>query len=444
MAAGRAAVIKGTVVGLVAGGLGLGVATLAAPPVAQAQITEGFDGAFVAAANANATRFRLTDPDAPLTSDVMDAGGPTAIAALDSTGESRAVSSFPSPGETTAAYPSTARGLTGAPFPPDYPLFVATRFPTTPKAEVGSGPYLLSASSAEDSSHARASYGGGAPSDTAIGTARSEARTERADGQVSASGRTEVFGIRIGPLSIGHYASTAETVVTREGTRRTSSSASVVGSEIAGSAVRITEDGIGSDGSGTSLQPAIDALAAAGMEVFLLPSTRTETGINSAALRVIRTLDSGEQLVVDLGQTAASIDAPESKPAAPPVPAEKASVGPPAASDPPSDEPFAQGSPVTESTSGASGVDARLDEQFAVAPVPAADALRAETTVGLVAESRAELMAGTGVATSPLSGARAALFAPASNGAIWVLFLVASLGATGLVLMGAIRRNGIQ
>lgn len=291
----------------------VGAAFLAAAPAATAEVSKGFEGAFTGVANAHATRIQLNVPSAPVSPEVLDVGGPSALAELDSIGSSRAYAAYPFPGEVTANYPGLVRGLSGAPVPPDYPLFITSRYPATPSAQGGGGPVALSATSEEDASHGLAVVGSETGDDQVIGLARSESTAQNAAGQVAMVGKTEVSGVRVGPLTIGHYISDASAIVNAQGVLNLATSTLVTGTEIDGTAVTLTSEGFAANGPPTSLKSAMDALAAAGVTVQFIPATKTSDSIGSASLQITRKLDTGETLTITLGQATAALNAPESK-----------------------------------------------------------------------------------------------------------------------------------
>jgi hypothetical protein len=174
------------------GGMLLGTALLVAgslgPPAAGA---DGFSGTFGAVAAADAVRVTWIVPHAPASDTVLDAGGPSAQATLDSIGGSQAFASFPYPGENAVTAPALVAGASGGQINlPAYPFWVGSTYPVAPKSESSSGPYAIKAESTDTSSASSASVGLDSNGQGSLGLARSSASTVAAPDGVTSQANT--------------------------------------------------------------------------------------------------------------------------------------------------------------------------------------------------------------------------------------------------------------
>ena len=283
--------------GLVLGPLGL----------SPAQGAEGFAGTFGAVASADAVRVTWIVPHAPASDTVLDFGGPSAQATLDSIGGSQAFASFPYPGENAVTAPALIAGASGGQINlPSYPFWVGSTYPVTPKAESGSGPYMIKAESTDTSSASSASAGLDSNGQAALGLAKSQASTVAAPDAVTSQASTEVTAFAVGPLKIGQVVSTAKAVfsggtVTRDATTRVS------GAMVGETPVAFTEKGlvVGSSPVPADPKPIVDALAAAKIGVEFMPRQDTETGVVAPTIRVTQRDEAGQSITYVLGRTSA-------------------------------------------------------------------------------------------------------------------------------------------
>lgn len=295
--------------GLAAAGALLMVAPLATT-VRPAAGEGRFSGTFAAVASADSVRVTLVEPGVTLTKTLIDLGGPTAQAAVNSLGESRAYASFPYPGDTAVAAPGLLRGAGNIPAP-DYPLYVASDNPAIPKQEAGDGPYALRAESSDAVSKASANLGVRIEGLGDLGLSRSESSAVSAAEAVTAHARTETSAFSIGPLRIGHIVSVADTVLGQDGLLTRQADTSVVGAMVGSAPVEITPGGVrvaGAAGPATDMGAVNKALSGAGITVELLPKGETPSGVTAPALRITSQDKSGTAVTYVLGRASASVE----------------------------------------------------------------------------------------------------------------------------------------
>jgi hypothetical protein len=276
----------------------------------------GFSGTFSAVAGADSVRITLVQPGITLTKTLVDFGGPSAQASVNSLGESRAFASFPYPGDTAIAAPGLLRGAGSIPAPA-YPLYVGSDNPAVPRQEAGDGPYKMAAESTDSASKSLANIGLRIEGLGDLGLSRSESSVESTAEGVAAHARTETSAFSVGPLRIGHVVSVADTVLGQDGLLTRNASTSVVGAMVGNAPVEITAAGIsvaGAAGPAADLNAVNEALKGAGVTVELLPKGETSTGVTSPALRITSQDKSGSAITYVLGRASASV---EGTPAAP-------------------------------------------------------------------------------------------------------------------------------
>ncbi|MGH9000304.1 MAG: hypothetical protein ACRDY7_13050 [Acidimicrobiia bacterium] len=260
------------------------------------------DASFRALAAGDGVRVTFTVPNAPLSDNVADFGGPVAQAVLDSIGESSAYASFPNPGAGPATSPALIRGASGGQAPvPDYPFFVFSKSPGNPKQEFGAGPLLLlRAQSEADSSSALASVGGDA-GEAAVGLAKVEAVVESTAEAITSSASSDTTTFAVGPLRIGRVFSTATATFDADGELTRTAETVVEG---------ITVDGTGVESGAADLQALNEALAQEQLTVELLSKRETETGVVAPTVQVTQTdPSSGGTIVYKIGSASAFVDA---------------------------------------------------------------------------------------------------------------------------------------
>lgn len=276
------------------GSIGAGTST--------AQVEDSAPPPFTASASAFGVRATLNVPGFAITDVPLDSGGPTAQAALDSFGQSQGYAALPDPGQFVVTLPGLGAGLlsggaAGLPpinFPyavPDYPLAVATQYPSVNDRSVGDGPYRIEAHSTATSSSSRA-VGGlqvSATGNTALIASDTSIVVDGA--QVTSSANTDFQGLTVGPLAIGQVRAKAKVAMAADGSIRPSSELAVDGLRVGGVGV-----GLGPDGAlsvlgvpvplpiGSSITQLLDA---AGISLEVLPPPDTAEGtVVSGALRV--------------------------------------------------------------------------------------------------------------------------------------------------------------
>jgi hypothetical protein len=295
---------------------------------------EGFSGTFGAVAAADAVRVTWVVPHAPASDTVLDAGGPSAQATLDSIGGSQAFASFPYPGENAVTAPALIAGASGGKINlPAYPFWVGSTYPVAPKAESGSGPYAIKAESSDTSSAASASVGL-ASEGGSVGLARSAASTVAAGDAVTSEANTEVTSFAVGPLRIGQVLSKAKAVFSTAGAVARDADTRVTGMMVGDTAVALTAKGlvVGSSPVPADPKPVEDALAQAKIGLEYMPRQDTDTGVVAPAIRVTQHDDSGGSITYVLGRASAFAQGAGTEAATPPA----ADASAPADQPPPS------------------------------------------------------------------------------------------------------------
>lgn len=281
---------------------------VAGPLSLSAHGADGFQGTFAAVASADAVRVTWIVPHAPASDTVMDVGGPSAQATLDSIGGSQAFASFPYPGENAVTAPALVAGASGGQINlPSYPFWVGSTYPVSPKSESGSGPYAIKAESTDTSSTSSASVGLASDGQASLGLARSSASTVSAPEGVTAHGATEVTAFAVGPLKIGQVLSSATAVFSPDGPVRREADTRVTGAMVGDTPVTFTDKGlvIGSSPVPVDPKPIEEALAAARIGLEYMPRQETDTGVIAPTIRVTQRDDSGASITYVLGRASA-------------------------------------------------------------------------------------------------------------------------------------------
>src|SRR5262245_25048950 len=140
----------------------LGAATVAAGlplvafvAMAPAESSSSFSGV----ASADGLRITTSAPGFLVVEDFIDAGGPTAQAAVSDVEGNRGFASVPYPGELAIAGPGLFAIATGQQFPGHYPFYVASANPTTPKNEYSVPGLTMQTQSDASSSSSQAWFG---------------------------------------------------------------------------------------------------------------------------------------------------------------------------------------------------------------------------------------------------------------------------------------------
>jgi len=263
---------------------------------------------FDALAAADGIRTSLIAPHAAVTDTIVDLGGPSTQAKLDSIGESRAFASFPYPGEFDVTVPGLVRGLEGVPVP-DYPLYVSSSDPTVPKQEMGSGPYAINAESSRGASSATATVGAESPGEAALGLSRSDAAVNAGPDAVVSQATTDTSAFVLGPLRIGRVLSSARARLGAAGTVTRTADTQVLDVSVAGTPVALTPNGLSAAGSSTpspDLGPATTALRQAGITIELMGRQELPSGVVAPTVRITQQ-QPGATLVYVLGLAEASL-----------------------------------------------------------------------------------------------------------------------------------------
>ena len=276
----------------------VGIATLAVPmsPAGAESMR------YQASAAADGARLSVTIPGATVVDQVIDGGGPTAQAAVDSLGNSSALAAQPYPGELAIIGPGLGASLIGAPQPPAYPFVAASRHPSTPEQKVEPNPgYSLVARSTESASEASA-RSGAASDTTKMLLTQATATVKAAPDQIVAEASNRVEALTVGPLSIASALSSARVVGKPGADAERQSSLVVNGVTVNGQAVGFTDAGFVTPGGATPLPPSdplLKALSSAGVAVSYLHPETTPTGVVAPGLRIVTT-----QVVPGAGRTA--------------------------------------------------------------------------------------------------------------------------------------------
>jgi hypothetical protein len=277
-------------------GHGLGLLTVAlvtaGPIVPGATSGAAAERNLLAAASASGARMSYTVPDAFLTSELVDAGGPVAEAVVDSTGRARSFASMPWPGANVVAFPGTLAVAIQQPVPVAYPFFVEASYPTIPSGELSdpSGAYALTATAT-----ARAAGAAGQVNDATAGSG-SRAKVDSAvepDGAVQVVAETLDTGLALGDgaLRFGRIVSRSQTRLgPADEKTATTTSLLIEGASVAGQAVTVDADGVHAAGNsvpiGGGLNSVSSTLRQAGITVEILPGTTFPGGGTSDALVV--------------------------------------------------------------------------------------------------------------------------------------------------------------
>lgn len=282
---------------------------VAGPLSGPATGAESFAGTFGAVAAADAVQVVFIVPHAPASDTVVDAGGPSAQAVLDSVGTSQAFASFPYPGENAVTAPSLIAGASGGAVNlPAYPFYVGSTYPISPSAESGSGPYMIKAESTETSSAATASVGLAVEGQGALGLAKSQASTVSAPEAVTADSSSEVTSFAVGPLHLGQVLSNAKVVLGADGTFTREADTRVIGAMVADTPVALTPQGAvvaGSSVPGVDMEPVQQLLAQAKITVEIMPREEVEGGVVAPIVRVTQRDDAGMSITYVLGGASA-------------------------------------------------------------------------------------------------------------------------------------------
>jgi hypothetical protein len=242
---------------------------------------------FAGVATADAARVTVVVPNAPATSSIVDTGVTSAQAVVTSAGTSRAYASNPYPGENAVTIHGTLAGF-GVAGVPAYPLYAESMHPGTPKAEIGNGPFHLSAASTATSSEGAATSGQGGDQSALLTSAVTSVRQE-GDGSVLSKAESKVQGFVAGPLKIASIVSSAQTKLPATGgALEKASSLEVTGMSVNDVAVQLTDKGLVAQGQTVPVDAKAleEALAKANVKLTYSAPEELPNGIVGAGLRV--------------------------------------------------------------------------------------------------------------------------------------------------------------
>lgn len=237
----------------------------------------------------------------------FEADGPTAQAAVDSSGRSTGLASLLYPGTYLLSIPGLLASQ-GAPEPPPYPLLVQSD-PAHPSVETSGSGYDLKANSTDRSSQSTASTGSNAATGTigsASATTKVRADTDTGVVTAMASSLTEV--IDVPPLRVGRVDS--EAAATREADGHLTRSSSLVVGDVTvnGIQVGVTDKGVVAPGQTVPLpgNPVADQLLSAGITVTYIAARDLPDGVLSAGVAItVSVPGSGVTTTTTLGQSLA-------------------------------------------------------------------------------------------------------------------------------------------
>jgi len=282
----------------------IGVATVAAglPLVAFAAMAPAdSSSSFSGVASADGLRITTSAPGFLVVEDFIDAGGPTAQAAVSDVEGNRGFASVPYPGELAIAGPGLFAIATGQQFPGHYPFYVASAHPTTPKNEYDVPGLSMKTQSDAGSSSSEAAFG---PPDGTPGGAKSSAKVVHgAEGMTSeASGAADL--LKVGPVEVAGFKSKASVTRAPGGEPQRSSSMEFSVMKVGDTPVGVRDGQFVVAGTTMPLSgfaPAQKALADAGVSVEVVQATKTDDGVVSPGIQITRQQDAaaaGTKLVV--------------------------------------------------------------------------------------------------------------------------------------------------
>lgn len=240
-------------------------------------------------AAADGVRITTSAPGFLVVEDYVDGGGPTAQAAVSDIEGNRGFASVPYPGELAIAGPGLFAVVTGQQFPGHYPFYVASAHPTTPTN--GFEAPGLSMKTASDATSASSAARFGPADEGDGGGARSTAQVARNPEGITSEATGVANAVRVGPVEIIGFTSTAKV-------RRGASGDPVRESSIQFSAMKVAETAVGvREGqfvvAGTTIPldgfaPVQKALADAGVSVEMVQETETDDGVVSPGIQITR------------------------------------------------------------------------------------------------------------------------------------------------------------
>ena len=192
-------------------------------------------------ASANASYVLFALPKFLIIENLVNGGGPTAQAALDSLGGSTGFASFPYPGDLAVAFPGLAGTLSGKPVP-SYPFVVTSQYPSAQESSLDQPGYHLDAIAHEDEAVSNAQAGARlAPSSDEGGTFATASVKRTADGFVSLA--ESRLNTQIGTVAINGAISRAQVAVDNAGHSVESSDFRLSSLSVNGVGITMSQDG---------------------------------------------------------------------------------------------------------------------------------------------------------------------------------------------------------
>jgi hypothetical protein len=270
----------------------LGVAAVAAGlplvafvAMAPAESSSSFSGV----ASADGLRITTSAPGFLVVEDFVDAGGPTAQAAVSDVEGNRGFASVPYPGDLAIAGPGLFAIATGQQFPGHYPFYVASAHPTTPKNEYAVPGLSMTTESDATSSSSHARFG---PADDGPGGARSSAKVVHGPEGMTSEATGSADLVKVGPVSVAGFRSVAKVTRTSGGEPQRSSSMEFRALKVGDTPVGVRDGQFVVAGTTVPLSgfaPVQKALADAGVTLEVVQATRTDDGVVSPGIQITRT-----------------------------------------------------------------------------------------------------------------------------------------------------------
>ena len=262
-----------------------GLPLVAFAAMAPADNTTSFSGV----AAADGVRFTTSAPGFLVVEDFIDGGGPTAQAAVSDVEGNRSFASVPYPGELAIAGPGLFAIATGQQFPGHYPFHVASAHPTKPANDYEAPGLSMKTQSDATSAQAAARFG---PNDDGDGGgARSVAKVVREATGITSEATGVAHAVKVGPVEILGFSSTAKVHRAATGEPERSSSMSFSAMKIAETAVGVRDGKFVVAGTTAPLDgfaPVQKALADAGLTVEFVDATNTDDGVVSPGIQITR------------------------------------------------------------------------------------------------------------------------------------------------------------
>ncbi|GAA0602700.1 hypothetical protein GCM10009547_00130 [Sporichthya brevicatena] len=242
--------------------------------------------AYQGQASANAAYFLAALPRFLIIENLVNGGGPTAQAALNSLGSSTGFASFPYPGDLAVAAPGLAGTLSGKPVP-TYPFVVTSQYPSAQEVSLDQPGYHLDSVAHEREARSVAQAGARLAPSTDEGGAFATAEVVRsADNFVSAA--ESRLDLQIGVVAIHGAVSRAEVVIDNAGKVVRNSDFQVSSLSVNGVGVAVTEEGVSLVGS---VHPAQKSLTVGNTTIRYVEATSTDDSVLAPGLQITTPMD---------------------------------------------------------------------------------------------------------------------------------------------------------